>query len=204
MPSLFGHLPVSDRHVTVRNDAVAQSSGRLGTDAKLLRITTRGWWRSQSNSQYLKVLITNPLNSSALAFPILECFHIVGFAFSIGTIAVVDFSLLGIGLRGQSPAQLSRDTWLWTLGGLVVMLFSGLMLFSSDPDMYYLNWAFLIKMVFFVSAVIFHYTIHRKALSSDVPPANGKLVAWVSLMLWTGVIFGGIFIGFIYPGLGIG
>ena len=147
------------------------------------------------------MLITNPLNSSALAFPILECFHIVGFAFSIGTIAVVDFSLLGIGLRGQSPAQLSRDTWLWTLGGLVVMLFSGLLLFSSDPDMYYLNWAFLIKMVFFVSAVIFHYTIHRKALSSDVPPANGKLVAWVSLMLWTGVIFGGIFIGFIYPGL---
>jgi hypothetical protein len=85
-----------------------------------------------------------------------------------------------------------------------VMLFSGLMLFSSDPDMYYLNWAFLIKMVFFVSAIVFHYTIHRKAVSSDQPPANARLVAVVSLLLWTGVIFGGIFIGFIYPGLGIG
>jgi hypothetical protein len=192
--------------VTGRNGTGAQSSGRLGTDAKLLLITTRAWWASagQLNSQSLKVLITNPLNSSALAFPVLECFHIVGFAFSIGTIAIVDFSLLGIGLRGQSPAQLTRDTWLWTLGGLVVMLFSGLLLFSSDPDMYYLNWAFLIKMVFFISAVTFHYTIHRKAVSSDVPPANGRLVAWVSLVLWTGVIFGGIFIGFIYPGLGIG
>ena len=50
------------------------------------------------------------------------------------------------------------------------MLFSGLLLFSSDPDMYYLNWAFLIKMVFFVSAVIFHYTIHRKAVSSEFRP----------------------------------
>lgn len=150
------------------------------------------------------MLITNPLNSSALAFPILECFHIVGFAFSIGTIAIVDFSLLGVGLRGQSPVQLARDTWLWTLGGLVVMLFSGLLLFSSDPDMYYLNWAFLIKMVFFVSAVIFHYTIHRKAVSSDAQPPNGKLVAAVSLALWMGVIFGGIFIGFIYPGLTLG
>jgi hypothetical protein len=59
-------------------------------------------------------------------------------------------------------------------------------------------------MFFFVSAVIFHYTIHRKAVSSDVPPPNAKLVAWVSLLLWTGVIFGGIFIGFIYPGLSIG
>jgi hypothetical protein len=150
------------------------------------------------------MLITNPLNSSALAFPILECFHIVGFALSIGTIALVDFSLLGIGMRRESPAQLAKDTWLWTLGGLVLMLFSGLLLFSSDPDMYYLNWAFLIKMVFFVSAVVFHYTVHRRAVSSDTPPGNGKIVACVSLLLWCGVIFGGIFIGFIYPGLGIG
>jgi hypothetical protein len=83
------------------------------------------------------------------------------------------------------------------------MLFSGLLLFSSDPDMYYLNWAFLIKMVFFVSAVIFHYTIHRKAVSPDVPASNRKLVASVSLVLWAGVIFGGIFIGFLYPGLNV-
>jgi hypothetical protein len=150
------------------------------------------------------MLITNPLNSSALTFPVLECIHIVGFAFSLGTIGIVDFSLLGLGMSRESPAQLAKDTWLWTLGGLVVMLFSGLLLFSSDPDMYYLNWAFLIKMVFFVAAVIFHYTVHRKAVSSDTPPPNGKIVACVSLALWCGVIFGGIFIGFIYPGLHIG
>jgi hypothetical protein len=150
------------------------------------------------------VLITNPLNSSALTFPILECIHIVGFAFSIGSVAIVDFSLLGIGMSRQTPAQLAKDTWLWTLGGLVVMLFSGLLLFSSDPDMYYLNWPFLIKMVFFVSAVVFQYTIHRKTVASETPPSNGKIVACVSLFLWCGVIFGGIFIGFVYPGLGIG
>jgi hypothetical protein len=150
------------------------------------------------------MFIENPLNSSALVFPVLECFHIVGFAISIGTIAIVDFSLLGVGMRRESPAQLARDTWLWTLSGLVLMLFSGLLLFSSDPDMYYLNWPFLIKMAFFIAAVIFHYTVHRKAVASDAPPPNGKLVAWVSLLLWCGVIFGGIFIGFVYPGLSIG
>ncbi len=150
------------------------------------------------------MFIENPLNSSSLVFPTLECFHIVGFALSIGTIAIVDFSLLGIGMRRQTPAQLARDTWLWTLGGLVLMFFSGLLLFSSDPDMYYLNWPFLIKMVFFVLAVSFHYTVHRKAVASDTPPPNGKLVACVSLVLWCGVIFGGIFIGFVYPGLSIG
>lgn len=149
------------------------------------------------------MLITNPLNSSELVFPILECFHIVGFAISIGTIAIVDFSLLGVLATRESPGQLARDTWLWTLSGLVLMLFSGLLLFSSDPDTYYLNGAFLIKMVFFVSAVVFHYTIHRRALESKSPPDNGKAIAGVSLVLWAGVIFGGIFIGFIYPGLGV-
>ena len=150
------------------------------------------------------MLITNPLNSSAYVFPTLECFHIVGFALSIGTVAIVDFSLLGIGMRRQTPAQLAKDTWLWTLSGLVLMFFSGLLLFSSDPDMYYLNWPFLIKMVFFVSAVVFHYTIHRKAVASDTPPPNAKLEACVSLALWAGGVFGGIFIGFVYPGLSLG
>lgn len=147
------------------------------------------------------MLIENPLNASEYSFPILECFHIVGFALSIGTIAIVDFSLLGVGMRRQTPAQLAKDTWLWTLSGLVLMFFSGLLLFSSDPDMYYLNWAFLVKMAFFLAAVVFHYTIHRKAVATDTPPSSGKAIACVSLALWAGVIFGGIFIGFIYPGL---
>jgi hypothetical protein len=61
--------------------------------------------------------------------------------------------------------------------------------------MYYLNRVFLIKMAFFVSAVVFHYAVHRKAVSSETLPSNGKLVAWASLVLWAGVVFGGIFIG---------
>src|SRR5271166_4553341 len=94
------------------------------------------------------LLIENPLNSSPLSFPILECFHIVGFAFSVGTIALVDFRLLGWGLRRESAAEIARETFYWTLGGLVLMILSGLMLFSSDPDNYYLNWAFDLKMFF--------------------------------------------------------
>ena len=131
-----------------------------------------------------------------------RCFHIVGFALSIGTIAIVDFSLLGIAARRLTPAQLAKDTWLWTLGGLVLMLFSGLLLFSSDPDMYYLNWSFLIKMACLVLAIVFNYTIRRKAVLSKKPPGHAKLVALVSLALWAGVIFGGIFIAFVNEGLG--
>lgn len=148
------------------------------------------------------MLIENPLNSSALVFPVLECFHIVGFAISVGTIAIVDFRLLGLGMRRETPSQLGQDTFYWTLGGLILMLFSGLMLFSSDPDNYYLNYAFDLKMVFFVSAVVFNYTIHRKVVQSDAPN-GGRVVACVSLVLWACVVFGGIFIGFLNSTLDI-
>lgn len=148
------------------------------------------------------MLIENPLNSSPLTFPILECFHIVGFAISIGTVAIVDFRLLGFGMRRETPSQLGRDTFYWTLGGLVLMLFTGLMLFSSDPDNYYLNYAFDLKMVFFVLAILFNYTIHWKTVRSDAP-GGGKVVACVSLALWACVVFGGIFIGFLNSTLDI-
>jgi hypothetical protein len=93
------------------------------------------------------IAFENPLNESPLSFPILECMHILGFAITVGTIALVDFRLLGFGMRRQSAGELAKAFAPWTLFGLVLVLLSGPMLFSSDPDMYYLNLSFQIKMV---------------------------------------------------------
>lgn len=139
----------------------------------------------------------NPLNGSELVFPILECFHIVGFGLLVGTIAIVDFRLLGWGIRRQPAAELARDLAPWTLIGLALILLSGPLLFSSDPDMYYLNRAFQIKMVFFTLAVLFHYTIHKRVARGKGGGGAAKLAAVVSLFLWVGVAFGGIFIAFV-------
>ena len=148
------------------------------------------------------LLIENPLNESELSFPILECFHIVGFALSVGTIALVDFRLLGWGMHRETPARIAKEMSFWTLGGLTLMIMTGLLLFSSDPDMYYLNYAFDLKMFFLVCAIIFHYTIHRRTAMAD-KPGQGRLVACISLCLWALVVFGGIFIGFLNPTLDI-
>jgi hypothetical protein len=143
----------------------------------------------------------NPLNVSAWTFPILEIFHIVGFAIAIGTVALVDFRLLGLGLRQQSPGQLTKDLSLATLLSLSVALLSGMLMYSTDPDKFYLNVSFLFKIACLLLAIAFHYTIHRKvALSNSSSPAS-KLVALVSLALWVSVVFGGIFIEFVKEGL---
>src|SRR5512132_2651376 len=143
------------------------------------------------------IAFENPLNESALAFPILECFHILGFAITVGTIALVDFRLLGFGMLRQSPSELAKAFAPWTLFGLVLLLLSGPMLFSSDPDMYYLNRAFQIKMVLLLVALVFHFTIRRKLLRGELSPGLDKPVACISLALWTGMIFGAIFIAFV-------
>jgi len=139
------------------------------------------------------MLIENPLNDSSLAFPILECFHIAGFVCGVGTIALVNLRLLGVGLTQKSAAQLWRDTMPWTLGGLSLVIFSGLLLFSTDPDMYYLNYAFLLKIAFLLLAIGFYYTAVHRAVAAG----KGRVVACVSLALWALVFFGGIFIGFV-------
>jgi hypothetical protein len=140
------------------------------------------------------LLIENPLNSSPLVFPVLVCIHIIGMAVLVGTIAVVDFRVLGWAMQRQTAAALDGDVKPWSHIGLALMLLSGPMLFASDPDMYYLNWVFDLKMVLLVAALGFNFTVHRKMIKAG---GTGKGVAWTSLLLWSGVIFGGIFIAFI-------
>src|SRR6266849_4361081 len=120
---------------------------------------------------------TNPLNNNEWSFPLLEIIHIAGFAFSIGTIAVVDLCLLGVGIRRSTPAQLNKDLAPWTLVGLVIMLLTGPLIFSSDPNMYLRNASFVFKMWALGIAILYHYTVHRSVVGRNPSPGDGKLTA---------------------------
>jgi hypothetical protein len=114
----------------------------------------------------------------------------------VGTAMLMDFRLLGLALPQKSAAELWRDGMFWTLCGLVLAIFSGLMLFSIDPEAYFVNPAFRFKMGALILAIVFHYTaVRRMALSSTSKPASFA-VGGISLGLWTLVPSGGIFIGF--------
>jgi hypothetical protein len=139
---------------------------------------------------------TNPLNTTEWAFPFFECIHIASFAMSVGTIALVDLRLLGLGMRQQTAAQLVKDTMLWTLAGLIIVITSGLVIFSSDPLRYYYNPSFRLKVICLLIAVIYNYTIHRKIATSNVPPFVSMLVGAISLLLWVTIVFAGLFYAF--------
>ena len=135
----------------------------------------------------------NPLNQYSSAFPILECVHVLGIACGVGTAALVNLRLLGIGLTQNSAGQLWKNVMPWTLSGLTLAIFSGLMLFSIDPEMYYVNDAFRFKMLFLLIAIAFYFTMVRKATAGG----KSSIVACFSLGLWALVPLGGIFIRFL-------
>src|SRR5690242_18904494 len=91
---------------------------------------------------------TNPLNSREWIFPLLELIHIPSFALSIGTIALVDVRLLGMGFSNQSAAKLLKDTIIYTVIGLTTAITTGLLLFTTDPLRYYYNHSFRMKVLF--------------------------------------------------------
>lgn len=147
---------------------------------------------------------TTPLAAALDAewvFPTAECFHIVGFGIAIGTIALVDLSLLGAGLRRKAAARLLKATEAWTLIALTVVVLAGMVLFLTDPREYFLNVPFRFKIVCLLLAIVFNYTIHRRVvLSERAPAAVSGLVGAVSLMLWSAVVVGGLFIAFFPKG----
>jgi hypothetical protein len=48
-----------------------------------------------------------------------------------------------------------------------------------------------------VVAIVYNYTIHRKAILSKAGPFVSGLVAAVSLLLWISIVFAGIFYSFV-------
>lgn len=146
----------------------------------------------------LQNALADTLNNSEWAFPLAECIHIGGFAVGVGSIALVDFRMLNLGLRQETAARILNYTELWTIVGLILVAFSGFLLFACQPGVYLVNQIFPLKMYLLVAALIYNFTIHRKVAKMPNPPALlGKVVAIVSLLLWVLIVFGGIFTGFL-------
>lgn len=146
----------------------------------------------------------NPLNTNEWAFPVCEVLHIVGFAMLIGTIAIVDLRMIGVGMRRQTSAELLRDTAPWTMLGLMLVLTTGPLIFSSGPTTYvgsgdFAHWnkSFLYKMAALALAIVYNWTIHNKVANSPNPGGLGVLVGAFSMLLWASIIFAGIFIAFV-------
>ena len=107
------------------------------------------------------------IRDSLWLFPVIESFHLLALALIGGAVLLVDLRLLGFGLRRQPAAQLARDAQPWLVGGLAVMVSSGILLFLSEAVKCYYSPAFWTKMSFLLPALVFTFTVRRKVATAD-------------------------------------
>lgn len=127
-------------------------------------------------------------------YPSIEILHIFGFVTLVGSIAMFDLRLLGLSPL-LSVRSLARHLLPWTLGALVVIVPTGLMMFMAHASDFISNSAFVLKLSLIFgagfNAVAFHLGPYRRVSEWDslypTPPA-AKAHAAVSILLWMGVI----------------
>ena len=134
------------------------------------------------------------VSTSMWGFAILETFHIIGLTIVLGTIFVINLTVLGVGTR-QPADQLARELAPWTIAGLLVMIGSGVPMFMSSAVGYAGSVPFPIKMTLLISAIVLQVAIHRVPHMYD-GTARGKLAACLSLVCWFGVAYAGRAISF--------
>ena len=139
------------------------------------------------------------MRSSPWLFPVIATIHLMGLSVLGGAVLLVDLRLLGLGLRRQPVAQLARDAERWLFRSLLVMVATGIPLFMCFATKYYYLTFFWVKMVSLVLVVAFTVSVRRRTVMAEetqMNPAWGRVVALVSLSLWTTVALGGRYIGF--------
>jgi hypothetical protein len=139
------------------------------------------------------------IRESTWLFPLIEAFHLLGFALTLGSALIVDLRLLGFGLSRQPVAEISSGARPWMLGGVIVMFASGVPLFMSEAVKCYYSPAFWIKMTSLFLVLVFTLVVRSRLTRPGANPdgsAMSRAAAFVSLGLWFGVAWGGRWIGF--------
>ena len=140
--------------------------------------------------------LAETIRHSAALIATLEIVHLIGMTLLLGTVLMIDLSVLGKGIAGYPAARVAQELKNWTLAGLALLLASGPLILISEAERCYHTPAFWIKMLLLAAATLFYFTIHRRKVAEST---SAKLVAITSLALWTGVALAGKAIAIFQP-----
>jgi hypothetical protein len=146
---------------------------------------------------------SNPVEALAIAkamrewlwlYPIVEIVHISGFVILVGSVVMFDLRVLGLS-KQISVRALSRHLLPWSWGALVLVVPTGLLMFSAHASDFLGNRAFQLKMALLlaagINAAIFHKGPYQGVAAWDTnagAPWPARLSVALSLLIWLGVI----------------
>src|SRR5262245_33896940 len=88
-------------------------------------------------------------------FPAIEAVHIVALCLLFGALLMLNLRLLGLSLTEKPVRQLARELAPWVFCSLVIILVTGVLLFSSEALNSYQSVPVQVKMLFLFAAMIF-------------------------------------------------
>jgi hypothetical protein len=131
-------------------------------------------------------------------YPSVETVHIVGIGLLFGSIAVLDLRLLGFS-RKIPVTTLAKHVLPWTAGSFLLIIPSGLLMFTAHASEFIDSPVFVLKMCLIMAAglnaALFHTITFRTADVWDSeemrklpPPPSARAAGAVSLLIWISVI----------------
>ncbi|WP_417221814.1 DUF6644 family protein [Achromobacter spanius] len=141
------------------------------------------------------------LRRSGTLYLLVNAAHIGAIGLLIGSIVPLDLRLLGV-LKPTSLALLAPVLARTAAVGLALAVLTGVTLFTVRPQEYLQNPAFLVKMGLLGAGAINAWLVRRggawgQVLQGDRPSGVLRCQAAVSLLLWTGCLVAGRWIGFL-------
>ena len=136
------------------------------------------------------------IRTSLWGYPFIQLIHFSGLSLWLGTIAVADLRLIGVGNKSQTAGQVFDDLFAWNWIGFCTVVLGGFLLFSAQATTYVLNPAFRVKLGMVVpSALVWHVFVQWKTRDwgqTFEAPAIAKLAGLIELLLWIGVVIAAV------------
>lgn len=147
--------------------------------------------------------ISNTIRESMWVFPVIETLHVLTLAITVGSIALLDFRLLGLGPDRRPPRFAAVETLPWTWAAFGATCLSGFLMFASAASYYVAIPAFRYKVLCLalagINMLVLHFGSWRELGSWDDDariPAAARTAATLSLLCWAGVVVFGRWTGF--------
>ncbi len=139
--------------------------------------------------------IAEVVRSSLWAYPLLESVHLIGLAFVVGAVAMLDLRLVGFS-KALPVRGLAGHVLPWVRLAFILVAISGFLLYMSDAEYYTFKPVFWVKIGLIViaglNAFLFHRGIYNQVDSwGGSPPARARFTGIISLLVWMGVIVAG-------------
>lgn len=145
--------------------------------------------------------LSTAIREGALPYPIIGGIHLLGIALFGGMVLVTDLRLLGWTMRRRPVQDIVQQFRPWKWVGFAMVAASGLLLAWAEPQKLYRSPAFWVKMALLIMVGVHAFAFRARVYGNKARPdvaetIEGKLAAWISLLLWAGLIFSGRLIAF--------